>query len=57
MTQSTCLANKQYSGDKFVDSELVGEAENVLTISRPSLLVMWTSKKVSPESITDYCVC
>ena len=39
--------------DKFVDSELASEAENVLTVSRPSLLC-------DMEDITgkvQYCAC
>ena len=35
-----------------MDSRLASEAENVLPVSRPTLLVMWTSKKVPMESIT-----
>ena len=39
-------------GDKFVDSKLASEAENV---SRPSPLVMWTSKVPMDCMTENFC--
>ena len=44
LTQSTCLILKQYIGSEFVDGILARGAKNAVTVSRPTLLVIYTSK-------------
>ena len=55
-----CLPIEQCSCHKFVDSELAREAENALTVSRPSLLCDMDIKNPPMENISGkvhYCAC
>ena len=49
LTQSTCLTIKQYIGGEFVHGILARGAKNALTVSRPSLCVISTSKSPNEE--------
>lgn len=49
LTQSTCLILKQYIGGEFVDDILARGAKNAVTVSRPTLLVICTSKSPNEE--------
>ena len=60
LSRSMCLPIEQCSCDKFVDSELAREAENALTVSRPSLLCDMDIKNPPMGNITGkvhYCAC